>query len=88
MVKIEVHSGTTVCLSFHPMSKEHVHALKGLACRKRMTAIRSPAATSKQDAVLMSPRNTLAAAPGLLAHACVTKLLKFCLMGPHVGTLR
>jgi hypothetical protein len=35
---------TPVCLSFHPMAKEHVHALKGLACRKRMAAASSPAA--------------------------------------------
>ncbi len=38
---------TIVCLSFHPMSKEHVHALKGLACRKRVAAASSPAATCK-----------------------------------------
>ncbi len=44
-----------VCLSFHPISKEHVHALKGLACRKRVAAASSPAATCKQDAALTSP---------------------------------
>ncbi len=29
-------------------------------------------------------RDTLAAAPGLLAHACVTKAVKFCPMGPKL----
>ncbi len=46
---------TIVCLSFHPMAKERMHALKGLACRKRVTAASSPAATCKQDAALTSP---------------------------------
>ena len=40
---------TAVCLSFKPMEKEHVHALKGLACRKRVAAASSPATTCKQD---------------------------------------
>ncbi len=31
------------------------HALKGLACRKRVAAASSPAATCKQDAALTSP---------------------------------
>ncbi len=44
-----------MCLSFNPMAKEHVHALKGLACRKRVAAASSPAATCKQDAALASP---------------------------------
>ncbi len=50
-----IMNGTIVCLIFHPMSKEHVHALKGLACRKRVAAASSPAATSKQGAALTSP---------------------------------
>ncbi len=73
---------TTVCLSFHPMAKEHVHALKGLAYCKRVAAASSPAATCKQDAALTSPARTLAAAPGFLAHASVTEIVKLCPMGP------
>ncbi len=46
---------TIVCLSFHPMAKEHVHGLKGLACRKRVAAASSPAATCKQGVVITSP---------------------------------
>ncbi len=46
---------TTGCLCFHPMAQEHVHALKGLACRKRVAAASSPAATCKQVAALTSP---------------------------------
>ncbi len=34
---------SALCLSFHPMAKAHVHALKGLACRKRVAAASSPA---------------------------------------------
>ncbi len=51
-----------------------MHALKGLACRKRVAAASSPAATCKQGA----------AAPGLLAHASVTEIVKFCPMGPKL----
>ncbi len=36
------------------MAKEHVHALKGLACHKRVAAASSPAAICKQDAALTS----------------------------------
>jgi hypothetical protein len=46
---------TTVCLSFHPMARKHVHALKGLAYRKRVAPASSPAATCKQGAALTSP---------------------------------
>jgi hypothetical protein len=58
------------------MAKEHVHVPKGLAYRKRVAAASSPAATCLRD--------TLAAAPGLLAHASVTEAVKFCLMGPKL----
>ncbi len=47
--------GTIVRLSFHHKTKEHVHALKGLACRKRVAAASSPATTCKQGAALTSP---------------------------------
>ena len=52
---------------------ENVHALEGLACRKRVTPASSPAAPASR--VWHSRRlcSTLAAAPGLLAHALVTK---------------
>ena len=74
---------TVVCLRFHPMVRKHMHALKGLACRKRVAAASSPAATCKQGAALTSRlRDTLAAAPGLLAHASVTEVVNFCPMGP------
>ncbi len=39
----QTHKRTSVCLSFHTMAKEHVHALKGLVCRKRVAADSSPA---------------------------------------------
>jgi hypothetical protein len=38
-----------------PNGKRHVHALKGLACRKRVAAASSPAATCKHGAALTSP---------------------------------
>ncbi len=46
---------TAVYPSFHPMARKRMHALKGLACRKRMAAASSPAATCKQGTVLTSP---------------------------------
>ena len=49
---------------------ETVHALKALACRKRVAPASSPAARVRHSSRL---RSTLAAAPGLLAHALVTK---------------
>ncbi len=73
---------TPVCLSFHPMAKEHVHALKGLACRKRVAAASSPAASRLRRSRRL--RDTLAAAPGLLAHASVTEAVNFCPMGPKL----
>ncbi len=48
-------SDTVVYLSVHPMAKEHVHALKGLACRKRVAVACSLAATCKQGTALTSP---------------------------------
>ncbi len=53
-----------------------MHALKGMACRKRVAAA---TATCKQGAALSRSRrllDTLAAAPGLLAHASVTETVK------------
>jgi hypothetical protein len=38
------------------MAKEHVHTLKGLACRKRVAAASSPATTCKQDVVMRRSR--------------------------------
>ncbi len=76
--------GTPVRLSFHPMAKEHVHALKGLACRKRVAAASSPAATCKQDAALTSPARHACGCARLLAHACVTETVNFCPMGPKL----
>ncbi len=54
---------------------ENVHALEGLACRKRAAPASSPAAPASASRVRRSRRlrSTLAAAPGLLAHALVTK---------------
>jgi hypothetical protein len=51
---------TTVYLSFGPIGEKRMHALKGLACRKRVAAASSPAATCKQGAALTS----------LARHAC------------------
>ncbi len=61
------------------MAKEHVHALKGLACRKRVAAAAATASRVRRSRRL---RDTLAAAPGLLAHASVTEAVKLCPMGP------
>ncbi len=48
-------SGSTVVyLSVGPIGEKHMHALKRLACRKRVAAASSPAATCKQDAALTS----------------------------------
>ncbi len=46
-------------------AQENVHALEGLACRKRVALASSPASHCQGAA--------LAAAPGLLVHAMVTK---------------
>ncbi len=48
--------------SLRPMAQCVVHALKGLACRARVTSASLPASHSKQCSALMSPL----AAPGLL----------------------
>ncbi len=58
-----------------------MHALKGVACRKRVAAASLRAATCKQARRL---RDTLAAAPGLLAHASVTEKVKLRPMGPKL----
>ncbi len=68
------------------MAKEHVHALEGLACRKlRLARLPPPASRLRRSRRL---RDTLAAAPGLFAHACVTETVNFYPMGPklrHTG---
>ncbi len=43
---------TAECLSFHPMAQCVVHALKGLACRARVTPASSPASHCKQCSAL------------------------------------
>jgi hypothetical protein len=75
---------TTVCLSFHPMAKEHVHALKAWLAASvwlRLARLPPPASRVRRSRRL---RDTLAAAPGLLAHACVTEAVKLCPMGPKL----
>ena len=52
---------------------ENVHPLEGLACRKRVAPASSPAAPASRVRRSRRLRSTLAAAPGLLAHALVTK---------------
>ncbi len=52
------YDSTTGCLSFHPMAQCVVHALKGLACRARVTQASSPASHwrhCKQLSALTSP---------------------------------
>jgi hypothetical protein len=74
-------SWTAVYLSFHPMATTRVRALKGLACRKRvahLARLPPPASMVRPSRRL---RDTLVAAPGLLAHACVTEVVAFP-MGP------
>ncbi len=51
---------------------ENVHALEGLACRKRVTPASSPAAPATRVRRSRRLRSTLAAALVLLAHALVT----------------
>jgi hypothetical protein len=48
-------SRNAVYLSFQPMAKKRMHALKGHVCRKRVAAASSPAATCKQGVALTSP---------------------------------
>ncbi len=52
---------------------ENVHALEGLACRKRVAPASSHAAPASRARRSRRLRSTLAAAPCLLAHALVTK---------------
>ena len=54
-------------------SAENVHAREGLACRKRVAPASSPAAPASSAQGSRRLRSTLVAAPGLLAHALVTK---------------
>ncbi len=76
-------TGCTQCtvVYLHPM-----HAPKGLACRERVAAamiarLPPPASKVRRSRHL---RDTLAAAPGLLAHASVTETVAFCPMGPQL----
>ena len=55
------------------LQTENVHALEGLACRKRVAPASSPTAPASRVRRLRFVCFTLAAAPGLLAHALVTK---------------
>ncbi len=54
------------------VNSENVHALEGVVCRKRVAPARSPAGPVSQVRRSRRLRSTLAAAPGLLAHALVT----------------
>ncbi len=85
------HRHTAGCLSFHHMAQCVVHALKGLACRARVTPASSPASHCKQCSALTSLRSTRAAAQVLIAHADVTKNTTYFSMGPKLrhsgGTL-
>jgi hypothetical protein len=73
----DIHTRTRVCfspyarvrytagyLSFHPMAQCVVHALKGLACRARVTPASLPASHCKQCSALTSP--------SLHAHSCAS----------------
>ncbi len=62
-------------LSFGHMAQCAVHALKSLACCARVTLASSPASHCKQCSCSRSLRSTRAAAPVLLAHAEVTKMI-------------
>ena len=76
---VPVFNSTTCSRSISENSKlvdtatENVHALEGLACRKRIAPASSPAAPASRVRRSRRLRSTLAAAPGLLAHALVTK---------------
>ncbi len=60
-------------LSYVAPVAENVHALEGLACRKRVAPASTPTAPASRVRRSRRLRFTLAAAPGLLAHALVTK---------------
>ncbi len=62
--------------SFGPMARCVVHALKGLACRARVTPVSLPAAPASRARRSRSLRSTLAAAPGLRAHAHSLSILR------------
>jgi hypothetical protein len=49
------HCDTAGYLRFHPIAQCAVHALKGLACRARVTPASSPASLCKQCSALTSP---------------------------------
>ncbi len=72
------------CLSFHPMAQCVVHAPKAwLAARVSLRLARLPrTASSAQRSRRL--RSTRAAAPGLLAHANVTEIIKHFSMGPKL----
>ncbi len=66
------------------MAKEHVHALKGLVQPQawlRLARLPPPASRLRRSRRL---RDTLAAAPGLLAHASITEVVNFCRVGPKL----
>ena len=62
-----------------------MHALKGLACRKRVAPASSPAAPASSAQRSRRLHSTLAAAPGLLAHAEVTTIIIYFSMGPKLS---
>jgi hypothetical protein len=61
------------CTKFSPNSSKNTHELAGLPCCKRAAAASSPASWVRRSRRL---RDTLAAAPGLHAHASVTETVK------------
>jgi hypothetical protein len=67
-------NATVVYQRFQPMARKRIHALKGLACRKRVAVASSPAATCKQGAALTSHAR----------HASVTEVIKYCPTGPKL----
>ncbi len=70
---------------FHSMAQCVVHVLKGLACRARATLASRTASSAHRSRRL---RSTRAAAPGLLAHAEVTKNTTIFQWVQNVGTRR
>ncbi len=67
-----LQTAATTVLQVRVPLLENVHALEGLACRKRLAPASSPAAPASRVRRSRRLRSTLAAAPGLLAHALVT----------------
>ncbi len=85
---------TVAYLSFHPMVKRICLRSKAwLAASVRLRLTRLPPTTNCQQARLPASRvrrscrlrDTLAAAPGLLARASVTETVKLCPMGPKLS---